>query len=102
MPEPKITMYDAPRTIYYRKKGNTWPDCVDCHGETSRSYLTGGTWRPKKIAKSAVELITEQEYRDVWVVCDQRDTISRWVRDLRDPAKLRKIAEIVGYTGGQS
>ena len=98
MPEPKITMYDAPRTIYYRRKGaHGWPQRSTFFGETSRSYLYGSKWRPEKLAKATIDLTTEEEYRNARFALDHSREIARLMMGVRDPAILRQIAALVGY-----
>lgn len=98
MAEPKITMYDAPRTICYRLVGNpAWPQQVTIFGETSRSYMHGYVSRPRKLAKASITIITEQEYREARFALDHSREIGRLVMYLKDPAILRQIAALVGY-----
>lgn len=90
-------MYDAPRTLFYRAKGGTWPQSRTTYGETSRSYLVGPRFPPNRLQKATIDLISEEEYRNARFVVDHRHKIGRLVMDLKDPAILRQIAALVGF-----
>lgn len=65
-------------------------------GETSRSWIL--SWG-RKIPKKGREDVcfSEEEVDDKVWVNDHRYKIMRKVESLRDPAKLKAIAELIGY-----
>jgi len=70
-------------------------------GETSRSWLVGYKHRPEKLPKSGKWpndwVLSESEINDREWVEDHRHRVSNAVYACYDAAKLRKIAELIGY-----
>lgn len=95
--KPKITMYDQPRTMYYRTTDSPRIRATVVFGETARSYLTSHPTRPLKIAKMDVFLCTEDQHKE-YVWCSRNAyEIGRAVQRCIAPVVLRKIAHLVGY-----
>lgn len=69
-------------------------------GETSRSWLIPPAWRPFKVPKKGLHpgyAFSEQECDD-WTWANQHNwKIADAVRCCHDAAKLRQIAEIIGW-----
>ncbi len=70
---------------------------VEITGETSRSWLIG-KWHPIKISKRDLKgIYTDEQKADAIWAHEHAYNIVRMVERLRDAAKLRQIAAIVGY-----
>ncbi len=106
MPEAKSTVwYDGPRVIYLRAADvpNWWAyRKIYAIGETSGSWLAGYQWGPEKYAKRRYREVAESEYRDAVFARDNISRISAEVRQLSDVAKIRQIAELIGYREGDN
>lgn len=74
-------------------------------GETSRSWLTGPSWRPDKWSKKEYEPISAEEAARIsaereWVHVHRRKIVSRIEYHVNDMATLRQIAALIGYEEG--
>ena len=101
MAEPKITMYDAPRTLLLvANHPGAYPyKSENCIGETSRSYVYREfEWGPSgRWAKKDYRVFTEDEYNELVWASMIRYELSKAVENCYDPAILRQIAALVGY-----
>ena len=88
------------QTIYYRTPGNPYIQCTIVRGETSRSWLVGDEWRPRKIAKKTTTFVTEADWNEERWANTHRYRIANHIehRDV-SPEVLRKVAELIGYKG---
>jgi hypothetical protein len=82
------------------KKEHGRPQHLKVIGETSRSWLTGWSYRPHKWSKRDYKVITEDEAREYIWAEKNAYKIARSIYEysLRvTPAQLREIAKIIGY-----
>jgi len=66
-------------------------------GDTSRSWLVGDTWSPKKLPKASTVFFSAREYATYTWARSECWRVGDAVRSLHDPAKLLAVARIVGY-----
>lgn len=74
-------------------------------GETTRSWLVGAFARPVTYLKRDYRIVSKDEAEKINWVYDNRENVSRCLSDYTNKdityENLKKIAEIVGYKGGQ-
>lgn len=92
-----VERYDTPKRIWFRNKETGYPSVCDFIGKTKRSFVSGGGWDCKLWPFTLYEEITEHNYQEWLWLWRNRHYIGERVQRLRDPAKLREIAKIVGY-----
>lgn len=84
-------------TIYYREGDSQFIHKDTYQGETSRSWLVGGSYRPRKYSKKTTTFVTKEEYElSVWASTNDWRIADR-VRRVATPQQLKQIAAMIGY-----